>query len=626
MRQPPGRLARLVWAAAALAPTAAWAAESPSRLFLLDGRAPALHVVDAGSGKVQQTLALSGSPSLLLATPDGSRLLVLDRGPGKEAGDRGWASTGRSAVTVVDADTMQVIGRVELGWGLSLDHAAEVTADGRRLAVVCPGYQAKKVDERKPSELVVVDIEGAKEAGRVPLDRAPAAWTAGPDGHSVYALLPRPDAKESPGGTASLVAVDVASAAAHNLPLEGEVTDLAPSPDGRLLYLLDRGKPSGKVEKNVNGRLHVISLDSFSPLGVLDAGSGPLGVFFEETSQALLLMARAAPVKGAEDKGELRVVRGAKVDATIPLAADPLFLRRSPDGRHLLAVSEKSLKVLDVPSFTAVRDVPIEGGGKNWTSNTQPGPPNDLAVSPDGTRGLLTYENASKLLILDLTSGAKVASVTTGRKSAKLGKMAEVTAMNAASYYSAQEDARRSGQTWFSYSVYDVRAASTAIALRADGLFAYVLNTLTNDVTIVDIAGATALEKIPVGGREIRPLPTGRFLTVASDSALEMLDTTTNALAGKWELPGLVGLAVAPDRPAVVAVAEKSLVALDPATGKVTGRTDSFVGNADWRFVVRRLPAPKAETAETKPAVPADAPKPNVKAPPTPAKPKPKPR
>jgi DNA-binding beta-propeller fold protein YncE len=152
----------------------------------------------------------------------------------------------------------------------------------------------------------------------------------------------------------------------------------------------------------------------------------------------------------------------------------------------------------------------------------------------------------------------------------------------------------------FFYSVYDVRAASTAIALRADGRFAYVLNTLTDDVTVVDVAGATALEKFPVGGREIRPLPTGRFLTVASDSSLEMLDTTTNAPVGKWELPGLVGLAVAPDRPAAVAVGEKSLVALDPATGKVTGRVDSFVGNADWRFVVRRRPPP-AEAVETKP-------------------------
>jgi YVTN family beta-propeller protein len=544
-----------------------------------------------------------------MATPDGSRLVILDRGPGKDAGDRGWASTGKASATFVDADQMQVVGRADLGWGLSLDRPATVGPDGRRLAVLCPGYQSKKAQERQATEVVVLDVGAAKEIGRITLERPPVEWIGGADGRRVYALLPRPDPKDAPGGSASLVAVDLETgAAAGSLPLAGDVTQLVPSPDGRLLYALDRGKPSGNPEKNLNGHLYVVSVEPFAVMATLDAGSGPKGAFFEESSKALVILSQAA-VKGGDQKGELRVVRAEKLETTVPVVPAPLFLRRSPDGRQLYVVGEKILKILALPSFAPVRDVPIEGAGTNWTSNTQPGPPNELVVTPDASRGLLTYVNSSKLLVLDLNTGAKVGSVTTGRKGAKLAKMAEVTAINAGSYFDARDAARANGDTMFSYDVYGIRAASTNIALRPDGRFAYVLNTQTNDVTIVDTVAAKDIDKIAVGGRELVPLPSGRFVAVVSPTGLNLLDTTSNAVAGKWDLPGLLPLTFAPDRPGVVAVAEKSVLVVDPNTGQLSGRVDSFVGNSDSRFVARHLP-PKPEPPPAKAAAPPQAPQP----------------
>src|SRR4029079_876353 len=68
------------------------------RVFVLDQGAPSVTAVDLQSGKVLQTAALEGSPSVLLRTHDGKRLLVLDHGTGKDAGDAGFQAKTQSAL------------------------------------------------------------------------------------------------------------------------------------------------------------------------------------------------------------------------------------------------------------------------------------------------------------------------------------------------------------------------------------------------------------------------------------------------------------------------------------------------------------------------------------------------
>jgi DNA-binding beta-propeller fold protein YncE len=298
------------------------------------------------------------------------------------------------------------------------------------------------------------------------------------------------------------------------------------------------------------------------------------------------------------------------LERTVPIVAEPRFLRRSSDGRQLLAVGERGLTLLSLPALHPVRDVPIEGAGINWTSDAQPGPANEVVTTADGKRGLVTYENSSKLLILDLTTGTKIGSTNTGRKGVKLLNVARATALTASSYYAARDAAIRNRQTTFFYYAYSFRGANTTIALRSDGGTAYVLNTLTGDVTVVDTANGNARDKLPAGGHDLVTLPGGRFLGVVSDSALQLIDTASNTLAEKLDLPGLLGLAVAPDGSAVAAVSERSVLLLDPASGKVNARLDSFVGNTDRLFVAhgpshRGAASRATESTGAKPADPA---------------------
>ena len=49
---------------------------------------------------------------------DGRFIVALDRGPGKDKGDRGYEARGRSSATIVATSTLEVVGRIELGFGL----------------------------------------------------------------------------------------------------------------------------------------------------------------------------------------------------------------------------------------------------------------------------------------------------------------------------------------------------------------------------------------------------------------------------------------------------------------------------------------------------------------------------
>src|SRR5262245_21299642 len=112
--------------------TAGGASLATGRAFVLDRENPSITAVDVPSGRSAGRLALTGRPVFALLTADGSRLVVLDKGPGKDKGKNGYQASGRAAATVVDATTLVVIARVELGWGLlgGDDPAVLRTEDG----------------------------------------------------------------------------------------------------------------------------------------------------------------------------------------------------------------------------------------------------------------------------------------------------------------------------------------------------------------------------------------------------------------------------------------------------------------------------------------------------------------
>ena len=154
-----GRVGLSVLVAAALAVPERVGAQG-GQVLVLDQQARTVTALELPGGRVLRTATLQGTPTQLLRTADGSRVVVLDRGEGREAGDAGYQAKTRAAATVLDGRTLAVQGRVDLGWGL--EPAPMLSAAGDRLSVVCPGYQGRTAAESLPREVITVDLHGGQ--------------------------------------------------------------------------------------------------------------------------------------------------------------------------------------------------------------------------------------------------------------------------------------------------------------------------------------------------------------------------------------------------------------------------------------------------------------------------------
>ena len=111
--------------------------------------------------------------------------------------------------------------------------------------------------------------------------------------------------------------------------------------------------------------------------------------------------------------------------------------------------------------------------------------------------------------------------------------------------------------------------------VRPDGRFAYVLNLDTSDVTVVDADTAQAVEKIGAGGSEVELLGEKTVLVVGSE--IHVIDAARNVKTDQIRLPGLRGLVRTPDGAFAVALAERTVLILDGATGTERARLTDFV-------------------------------------------------
>jgi len=514
------------------------------------------------TGKRVATVSLEGNPQVMLRSPDGRRLIVFDRGPGDDKGDRGYKARGKSSATVVDPAAMAVVARVELGWGIEPPRWY-FSPDGSRLTVLCPGYEAKNPAESLIRELVTLDLLTGREASRLTLEHGVLPILPAKDGQSLVLIQGLPRNAKYPFPQHRLWLVDLKG------PSVAAKVDMGAAAsfytDGVYFYLLDTAKPDKNPQKSRNGTLQIASVERRAIENTVDAGRGPRRLVPDEQGGQVFILSDGPPGgEPAKGEGELRVVRGATIAATVKVAANPRMVERR--GDVLYVVGERAVTLVDAVGLGVTATIPLEKGGSGLVDDDDT--PTALLTSPDGKRGFVLYGPTGpysnvkdKLLVLDLEQRRAVGAVNTGRGGKKFLRTMTI---GMGIPYRIYWHTEATGNPW-------------GLAVRPDGRFAYALNMKTKDVTIVDSTTAEAVEKIGAGGYRLALLTGGAVLAVVSGSQLHLLDTATNKKIAELELPDLRGLILSPDGAHAVALAERVVLFLDGATGKVLARLPDFV-------------------------------------------------
>jgi DNA-binding beta-propeller fold protein YncE len=519
-------------------------ARAGERAHILDTGAKQLVEVDLAAGRRLASLTLEGNPAWLDA--DERFVLVFDRGPGEDRDDRGYQATARSSVTIVDAASLKPVGRVELGSGLS---RAAFLPDGR-LAVLCPGYEAKNPKESQARELVIVDLAAARETGRLTLEPGTSWRALSKDRRTLALLQGLPRQGKLPYPESKLWLVDVSA------PRVVATLDAGPWPmveaDGERLYLLHPGAPSKDPQKSRNGAIRVVPFADPRPEQI-DAGRSPVASLVEGD---LLAVVSEGPAGGA---GELRLLRQGKLAATLAVASRPARLA-SANGA-LFVVGASAVTIVDPAAAQLTATIPLAKGGAAIVDDGDD--PTEWATSADGRRAFIHYGPQHKLAVMDLEQKKVIGVAKTGSGGKKfLNYMKDAMVLNTTGLY------RIPGYR-FDHPAH--------LQVRPDGRYAYAINQETKDVTVVDADTAQAVEKI--GGAGNRLLLLGGPTVVVLGSEIHLIDAARNVKAGEIRLPHLRGLVLSPT--AAVVLAERTVLILDAATGRERARLTDFVEPTD---------------------------------------------
>ncbi len=277
--------------------------------------AGAVAVLDTSARQVVARIAVPTGPHGVVLTPDDRQLYV--------------SSDGASTVSVIDTATDQITSTIEVG---KAPHGLAMAPDGRRLLVAVFGAD----------QVAVIDPATNRVVGDIPVAN-PHDIAISPDGHTAYVASQRPD-------DASLAVIDLDGAAqVARVPLDKIPRALSVSPDGSRLWFTEAGSDAVQVlDTASNAVVDQIPVGAsphhplFTPDGssalVVSQGPGELALLNPATDASVATVAvgkmphwiglsgdaRTAYVtdEGSNDVSIVDLVAG-KVVATVPVGAAP---------------------------------------------------------------------------------------------------------------------------------------------------------------------------------------------------------------------------------------------------------------------------------------------------------------
>jgi len=347
-----------------------------------------------------------------------------------------------------------------------------ISPSGDRLYVVCESSDS----------VVVVDLERNRPIGEIAVGRRPNDATLHPDGRRLYVTNRLSN---------SVTVIDTAKGKqTAEVSVGAEPHGVLVGPQGRRLFVLNTGQNS----------ISVLDTKRLVETTRLAAGAGPWSLALHPDGESICVTsARPDPAPFREPhQSELTVV-----------APGPERVIRRPG----VAEANMMQGVAFVPGenvalFTLMRTknlVPMTRVAQGWVITNGLGllwpdgrvdqvlldrpaaafaDPNDVAVSPDGKRALVTSGGTDQVAVIDVPALLALVRESSDRRRAELLPNHQGTSDR------------------FVVRRVPVGRNPRGAIFSPDGRFAYVANALSDTVTVLDATNFAVLAEIPLGGPE----------------------------------------------------------------------------------------------------------------------------
>lgn len=316
------------------------------------------------------------------------------------------------------------------------------------------------------------------------------AWVMGSKAPAAGPLKPRIIQTNFAGDTVSIID-EATNKVVGTVPGIVLGHGVAVSPDSKWMYVSDER----------DSTLDVIEIKTLSLFKKIPLSGHPNNIGIAKDGGKVYVSITSG--EGAVDVIDTASLQKAK---TIPTGMLIHNTYVTPDGKYALAGSIRGngVKVIDTKTDTVVRTITMEQGVR----------PMAMSTNPDGS---------TKWLFIQLTTlnGFAVVDFETGKEVKRIehpaapGGRAKIPAAGEISHGMAvTPDGKtlvvcsRVNSALYSYSLPDLTLAGTAdlvskgqgwVSIGHDGTKAYVANTVTNDVSVVDIKTMKEVARVPVG-------------------------------------------------------------------------------------------------------------------------------
>src|SRR6266850_2146424 len=287
------------------------------------------------------------------------------------------------SVHVIDPQTQSVVAQIK---GVPVNHGVAAAPDGSRLYITSEAKRA----------LVVVDLKTLQTIKEIPLSGRPNNLSITPNGRKVYIAI-----RSEPG------AIDVIDTQSleriKTIPSDGGMHNTYTTADGKY------------VIAGATGGQHLLVLDAATdePLWrIFDRGVRPIAIEKKPDGSTNRLFVQLTNLHGfaVVDFAQRKVVREVTLpdvpqDQRAPGSDAPSHgIGISPDGRTLWVNTRLNnyVYVYSLPNLEYI------GGVKT------PNNPNWLTFSPDGKYVYIACSGANEVMVIDVQSRTKVASIPVG--------------------------------------------------------------------------------------------------------------------------------------------------------------------------------------------------------------------